>query len=123
VELLGEFGEHGCLAALGGEGGGGRLESLAQLEQGAHGIRGDGGDHETASGLRRDEPVGRETRQRFTQGGARDAESVRLLDLAEHGAGRESPLQDLAPQGLVRAVARASRGYAHALNVYTGDWL
>src|SRR5690606_34859541 len=59
-----------------------------------------------------------EAGERFAQGRAGDAQTGRLLDLAQHGARREPPLQDLAPEGLVCAITRASRRHRHSL-MYT----
>ena len=119
VELVDEGCELGRIAAGRGERCGGRLERLAQFEQFTHVVDGCGRDHEPAPGLRFDEPVGGETRERLAQRRAGDAEPGGLLDFAEHRAGREAPLEDLLPQHVVGPVAGASVRHAHRLNVYT----
>ena len=112
-ELVGERGEGRGIPSLGGEPRGGLFERAAHLEELADVVGVDIGDDGDPRRLLRDEPVGGEPAERLAQRRAAHAEARRLLDLAEHGAGRRG-----CPAGSRRG---ASRRRDHSLACRTSS--
>ena len=120
LELGGQLLERDGVAAPGGQPGRPAVEGLPQLEQGADVLEGDLGDHDAAAPVRLRETVGGEPAEGLADRRARDAEALRLLDLAEHLAREQPPFDDVLAQGLVGAVA-GSHGSLLALVARDGE--
>ena len=95
VPLVTERGESGRL----------RLEGLTHLEQFADVLERDIRDDESPASLGGDEAVRHQPGEGFPERSARDAQPRGLLDLPEHAAGGQFPIDDLVAQRTVGAIA------------------
>jgi hypothetical protein len=92
-----------------GAGGGARLEGTPDVEDGVEVVAGERRHPGPAVRRRLDEALGGEAGQRLPHRGAREAQALRELDLAEVGAGGEVAGEDRLAQVGQRALGRAPR--------------
>lgn len=124
-ERVGNFGEglrHPGIATRPRRSGARRgfFEGAAHLEQSVDVAGIDVGDHCHARRLLRDEAVGSEPREGLAKRRATHAEAHRLIDLAEHGAGREHTALNLFEQHAVGAITLAHS--TPSASVYTNPF-